>query len=678
MLRRSLFRVPVFFLALAAVSFAQESESKKAEPQENPKPQEGAKPQEGNYSVRVEPESLTLGVGESKTLKAEILDAGGRPVKAPVFFFSRSRRDVSVAPSGKVTGRKGGEYTVIARAVLPGGKRAQAEVKVTVAFPKAEKIELGYDGDTLFADSTVKCVARVLDKAGTERSDLKAKVSVSDESVASIDEFGFLSAHKAGKVTIKAESEGLEVTREMTVKANPVASIELTAEKADVRTGDVVQLDFVLKDANGDKISDAVPVTFSFTAAPDDNLGNGATGQIEQDGHFVAETPGLYTIYAQSGSAKARKVVKARQRFAKKRRIQLIGRGKVHDSHTSDLWVWEGVDGRDYAVTGTWGANGEAHFWDVTNPKEIERIATVKVDARTVNDVKVSPNGKVCVISREGASNRKNGIVLYNVVDPKNPKEITAFDEELTGGVHNVFVEDDYIYALSASRRYDIIDIKDIENPKKVSSYQVFKPGASIHDVWVKDGIAYSSNWRNGVHMVDVGYGIAGGSPENPKFIASYAYPSGWNHAAFPYRSQHTGKSYVIAGDEAFPYGLNVRGRPTYPRGWLHFIDFSDLKKPKEVARYQVPEAGTHNFWVEDDILYCAYYNGGLRVIDISGDLMGDLYRQGREMAFYLPTDPEGFVANAPMVWGPQPHKGHIFFSDWNTGLWAVKMVEGR
>ncbi len=41
-----------------------------------------------------------------------------------------------------------------------------------------------------------------------------------------------------------------------------------------------------------------------------------------------------------------------------------------------------------------------------------------------------------------------------------------------------------------------------------------------------------------------------------------------------------------------------------------------------------------------------------------------------------LPGDPEGYIANAPFVWGPQPFKGHIFFTDWNTGLWAVKLAE--
>jgi hypothetical protein len=35
-------------------------------------------------------------------------------------------------------------------------------------------------------------------------------------------------------------------------------------------------------------------------------------------------------------------------------------------------------------------------------------------------------------------------------------------------------------------------------------------------------------------------------------------------------------------------------------------------------------------------------------------------------------------VPNAPMVWGPQPYKGNIFFSDWNSGLWCVKLVEDK
>jgi hypothetical protein len=55
---------------------------------------------------------------------------------------------------------------------------------------------------------------------------------------------------------------------------------------------------------------------------------------------------------------------------------------------------------------------------------------------------------------------------------------------------------------------------------------------------------------------------------------------------------------------------------------------------------------------------------------------MGDLYAQGREIACFMPLDPEGFVANKANVWGTIPYKGLIYFSDLNSGLWAIKLVD--
>jgi hypothetical protein len=108
--------------------------------------------------------------------------------------------------------------------------------------------------------------------------------------------------------------------------------------------------------------------------------------------------------------------------------------------------------------------------------------------------------------------------------------------------------------------------------------------------------------------------------------------------------------------------------------GYIHIVDFTDPQNPEEVARYEVAEAGSHNLWIEDDKLYAAFYNGGLRVVDIAGELKGNLGAQGREIANYISYDPEGNVPNSPFVWGPQPHKGNLFFSDMNSGLWAVRV----
>ena len=625
-------------------------------------------------SVRVTPAELTLPVGQKATLTAEVLDVGGRPVEdASVVFFSRARRSVTVSRAGEVEAIQPGTFEILARAMLSSGRGPQATVVVTVPQPIPARVRLDSAPEKMFLGTTVRATAAVVDKNDVARDDLEVALVSSDDAVLAVDAFGHLTAKKVGHATLRASGGGLQHEQPIEIVANPVETMQLRASATEVRTGDVVHVHANLGSASG-RVA-GVPVFYSFHAAPDDALGNGATGQIEQDGRFVAETPGLYTIIATCGTVSDRITIRANERFEQKQKLIKVGHGPVLDVHTSDLWVWEGIDGRDYAVTGTWGANGDAIFWDVTDPSRIEKIAVVTVDARTVNDVKVSADGRLCIISREGASSRKNGIVAFDVSDPRKPERISEFDDELTGGVHNLFIDKGYAYALSAGRRYDILDIKNPRAPVRVGSYQVFEPGASIHDVWIEDGIAYSSNWRYGLHLVDVGNGIKGGSPSNPVKIGSYAYPTGWNHAAFPFRSPDTNKFYVLAGDEAFPHGLHTKNHPTYARGWIHFVDFTNLDKPKEVARYEVPEAGTHNLWIEGNTLYVAYYNGGVRVVDISGELMGDLYRQGREIGWFLPTHPEGVVPNAPMVWGPQPHKGHIFFSDWNSGLWAVKLV---
>jgi len=280
------------------------------------------------------------------------------------------------------------------------------------------------------------------------------------------------------------------------------------------------------------------------------------------------------------------------------------------------------------------------------------------------------------VISREGASNRKNGIIILDVSDPHHVEILSEYTNQLTGGVHNLYIYDKHVYALSNGQRYEIINITDPKNPVRVGRFEIDNEARAIHDIWIKDGIAYSSNWNDGVIMVDVGNGVAGGSPSNPVEISRTKVMGDANHTTFPFRSESAGKFYVLAGDEIFPIEWLSKGltETLSPRGYVHFIDWYDKDNPKEVATYRVPEAGAHNYWVEDEILYIGYYTGGVRVVDISGELMGDLYKQGREIGYFVPKDPNGKVPNMAMTFGARPYKGHVFFSDMNSGLWAVKV----
>ena len=645
---------------------------------------------EAGLTIEVEPGALTLELGETAQLSATVRDAGGAVVDdATVVYYSRARRSVGVTRTGRVEAFRPGEFTLVVlvpsnpedRSRRPDA-RARVEIPVTVPLPPVAEVAFTGIPDTFYAGTQPRLDVEVTDTAGARRDDVPVTFSSGDPSVATIDRFGFLTLREPGTVTLTAavdtESDALAIE----VVENPVAALELRVGAETARTGDVLRFTAVATDASGREVP-GVPVRYAVggETAPA-IVAAGAPAQIASDGRFVAERSGTYTVIATAGTHTATRTVLIEPRDVT-RDVEVVGRGKVLDRRSSDLWVWEGTDGRDYAITGTWGADGRTYFWDVTDPADIEKVNEVQVDARTVNDVKVSADGELAVIGREGASNRRNGIVVLGAGNPREGVPVLSeFTNQLTGGVHNLFVDGDHVYALSAGRRYDIIDIEDPRNPERVGRFELQTQGHSVHDVWVSDGIAFSSNWSDGVVAVDVGGGGRGGTPERPVELGRYAYPNGWNHAAFPYRSQSTGKFYLFAGDEAYPYGgLANDGDDTQlpfrTAGWIHVIEWSDWDNPQEVARYQVPEAGSHNIWVEDDIMYVGfYYPGGLRVVDVSGELMGDLYRQGREIARFVPFDPEGFAPNAPFVWGPQPYKGHIFFTDYNSGLWAVRLEE--
>ncbi len=633
----------------------------------------------------VEPTELHLKVGEKAKLTATVKDASGETVDMLVMFFSRSRRSVGVTPEGDVEAYRPGEHTLIA--VVPKdpeqrGRRAEmllrVEVPVTIPNPPIASVSFTNLPSRFYADTVVPVQTEVRDTSGAWRTEMQVGFESRNKDVATIDELGNLVFHEPGKAKIVATAEDVEGTVNIEVLENPVVSFELEASTKQARTGDVVHFKAVARDAKGKEVPE-FPVQFASYGKPFDTIiAPGAISHVDPDGAFVAERSGLHTVVAVAGSHSARQTIKIVPRDISQE-VEVIGQGAVRDRHTSDLWIWEGVDGRDYALTGTWGADGHAYIWDVTDPKNMQLIDVVRVDARTVNDVKVSEDAKVAVISREGASNRKNGLVILDISNPRDGVQVIArYDDQLNGGVHNVFIHNNHIYAINNGRRYDIINIEDPTKPTRVGRFELDTPGHGIHDVWVEDGIAYSSNWTDGVVAVDVGGGGKGGSPNNPVKLGSHAHPNGWNHAAYPYRSKSTGTFYAFMGDEAFPYaGFNPEpgSVPDRAAGWIHVIEWDDWENPREVARYQVPEAGTHNLWIEDDIMYIGYYNGGLRVVDVSGELRGDLYKQGREIAFWVPADPEGYVPNAPFVWGPQPYKGNIFVADFNSGLWAVRLV---
>jgi len=634
--------------------------------------------------ITTKPAEIAFEAGSAASVAIVALDADGNVVDASLRI--RGSRGLSHS-DGILSAATGGDYRLIISVVLPADATAapaSLSVPVHVSWPAVATVEVGTASDKrLYAGTTIRFEAAAFLSSGNSRPEAHFNWSSSEESVATVDLWGAVTAHAAGSVTISAEFEGVLGTVEIDVRDLTASRLEIRGGSDQIRQGDVLTLEAVAMDG-GEAIRD-IPVTWSVFFEPDDTINAPGAAGIVEDGKFVGEVPGQYTVLATAGDLVARRKVDVRARGVVQD-IELVGRGSVSDQRTSDLWIYEGMDGRDYALTGTWSASGWAFFWDVTNPGAIVKMDSIQVDARTVNDVKVAPNARYAALSREGTSTRRNGPVLVDLSDPQNPVIASYIDDpHITGGVHNMFATNDYLFALANGDKYVIFDVTDLSDPKFVSEYN--HPNSRVHDVWVHDGIAYSSEWGTGVVVVDVGNGKWGGSIENPTFVTNVPYPVGRTHAAFPYYSASADKFYLFLGDEIMGRGdqawrgtgLNrvppQGGTPVAFSGYIHVIDFTDPMNPKDVARYEVSEFGTHNSWVEDDILYQAYYDGGVRMVDVSGELMGNLATQGREIAVFKPFDPNGWAANVSVVWGAQQHKGNVFFTDLASGLWSVKLL---
>jgi len=608
--------------------------------------------------VELEPGRLQLRVDESRTPTVTVYDRGGAALEgAAVQWFTTTPDLVSVDPSGRITALRPGEGQV---SVVSGSAAAFITVLV---LQDTERLEASLPVETLALGTSAPLAVQAFDPFGDEVVDPELRFESSDPTIVSVDARGRVFSRAVGQTSVRVRSGEASTAVQVQVADRGTLSFELRRSPAEARTGDVVRLQMSATDAAGAP----VPVHPAWTVSTP-----GAEVSAEGlDGVFVAEKPGTYRVTAQIGEGAARSTILTVTPRSGESHVAQVGRGPTSHHNSGDAWVFEGVDGRDYAYIGTY-AYDWMKVWDVTDPSNPVLTDSLQADARRLNDVKIHPNNRLAILTREGASNRRNGIVVLDLSDPAHPSVSSEYTETVTGGVHNVWIdgEHDLVYAChNGTSELHIIDISDPTSPVEVGRWGIEKQGKTLHDVIIQDGYAYLSYWDDGLITLDVGAGTHGGSPREPAFVSQFKYPIGNTHTAW-----RSGR-YLFVGDEIYPDGWSS-DRPIEARGFIHVVDYTDVNAPVEVATYEVPEAGAHNFWVEDDKLYVGYYQAGLRVVDVSGELRGDLYRQGRELGVLKTMDGDSFVPNWPMTWGAQVFKGNIFSSDMNSGLWVTRLVE--
>lgn len=376
--------------------------------------------------------------------------------------------------------------------------------------------------------------------------------------------------------------------------------------------------------------------------------------------------------------------------------LSSLGRGDMTARYMAEVWTRG-----DVAYTSTWSERitndvsvfGNAvHIWRITGAAPVLVDSLIVENATTLGDVQVSDDGKLLVVATE----RQNGsIVIYDLANPLKPVRRARYQTANTSnGVHTAELArvNGTLYAFLSidplTARLVIVDLSDPSNPREVFVRAMGNP--FVHDVFVRDGLLFTALWNDGMTIWDLGGGGKGGSPSNPVQIGnlrtaawspvgggSEAHNIWWLHDA---AGGANAKRFAFVGEEAPGIGTKLNSS----NGDIHVVDVSDMSAPREVAFYHVDGAGTHNFSVDErrGILYAAYYNAGVRAIDVRGDLAScsadqkapdgrcDLRKMGRELA-------AGLQSGTPVyIWGVHFDGSFVYASDMLNGLWKLAAAD--
>jgi len=234
---------------------------------------------------------------------------------------------------------------------------------------------------------------------------------------------------------------------------------------------------------------------------------------------------------------------------------------------------------------------------------------------------------------------------------------------EFFSKAHNIFIEEatDRLYAVGfgggsgvpGGTNMVILDLSvDPANPTLLENVQL---GNYVHDVFVRDTIAYCSHGYAGLYVWDLV------DPANPIDLGSHD-AGGYNHSSWATDDD----AYLYYAEEVGP------GRP------IQVIDLANLGDPNNdigsVNDFYDPLipgglVPPHNPFVKEDTLFISYYHDGIKVYGLSDPVNPELiaYYDTYENSSY-----GGYEGN----WGTYPFlpSGCILASDISTGLYNLKV----
>ncbi|MDH5382969.1 MAG: hypothetical protein OEW75_19090, partial [Cyclobacteriaceae bacterium] len=320
-------------------------------------------------SLKINPDPIVVEVGKTLQLNIKAVDENGNVLKdTEISYFPVELKGIQqsmiftggfqIDAKGLITGRQPGVFDMFITRMPDKGENFVNE-KVVVKVINQEIVKLDVRVGKVYEGAVLPLEVKVLDKGGFLVANSNIKLSSSNQKVLKTDKFLNIHALQKGKSVVSVSSGNVKAEIDIEVLPNPITQLDLRASTDIARTGDVVYFKSTALDKSNKPVTD-VPLMYSLSGQAHE-FATGPSAQVDSDGRFVAEEPGLYTVTVISGNTMASASVEIVERNVSQK-IDIKGHGRVNTKHTSDFWIWEGVDGKDYAVTGTWGADGKAYF----------------------------------------------------------------------------------------------------------------------------------------------------------------------------------------------------------------------------------------------------------------------------------------------------------------------------
>ena len=639
--------------------------------------------------IEVRPAMRAITAGDSVQLVLRALDANGAQVPGAVLYVKMlgGGGEGTVRPeSFWLVASSVGKFPLSVSALVPGSRPFVDSTSVEfLGVPgRATRLEVSPRAATVVTGQSLRLTGLAFSSANDRTLDT-VRWQSSAPRVAAVDRDGVLTGLAPGRATLTASVRGATGSLDVRVVPGNLGRLALTPSRPSVRQGDVVRFAVDARDAAGRPVAGLTP-TWSFS--PGD-------GQLDPDGRFVAYRTGAYTVTATLGRHTASTTVTVGERDVR-RSVSVVGRLPRTAFATSEVWIHP--NGK-VAYLGTHMGGDRVYAIDISDPGNPVVVDSIMANTRLVNDMQTTADGNYMVFTREGAADRKNGIVIADTRDPLHPKEISQFVDGVAAGVHSVYIYEHPQYGRYAfitndgTGAIDIVNITDPTKPARAGEWRTDRPDAAryVHDLDIVDGLLYASYWNDGLVILDIGNGKWGGRPDKPVLVSQFKYNldslykdvedvsgPGFTRGTHTAWRQRGGK-YVFIADEVYLNG-EIKGAKDASAsrmyGTLQVVDVSDIEHPKAVAWYTPESGGVHNVWQVADTLYLGAYDAGFHVFDISGELKGDLRAQHREMASLNTADMAGVVRNAAFDWGVvvNPKDGLAYVNDFNNGLWVVRV----